>query len=371
MMLAGPTDITTMISFNPIELKITSVRTKRICLQDIIAQKNVNLSGLLHPYEPPKMVEIIKNGLVAVTTEELQKDIEQKEKEVKNEETLSELKELLTKKSNEALSYLPPPPTAIAYPSEMNIPIVSYTPYTGGVMDNNTPSKNLFQPIISPIWQNLPHQIISSFPWIGEVHESHPSNTQTINTAQILRAVSDLSHMLAMLRSEVLSAYRKMFTGLRGDIHVNRDVVLKEGENIISAMEIISKAMSKSIADYFRNMMITLLKNGCAYFPIGISGVLSVRVINNTPLPQAMVFDNIVVKSMDYTLSRPRSFTIFAAPRESDVINIPMLVENVDAVDYIINQRNKGVIPVVISSRVKVGPIEQNVVFAEASVPVR
>lgn len=316
-------DIKSMISVIPYELEITSVRTKKICIQDILSRSNINIVSLVPQYEIPKLFDLIKQGMIAVTRASLNEQIKEQENKDKNAEQLSTLKKLLQEKLLENYGSNAPVPTIDFTPVEMNVPL------GGGQMDFN------------PFQAN---DILST----------------------LIALSKDLKTMFLSLRTTI-SQY---FTAIHKELELNRSVDTQANEYVVDAISLLLKAMSKSIADYFRSMVINVIKNGCAYFPVGLAGKLKVRVINNTPMPQAIAFTDVVVKSMNYELSKPSPFTVLAGPMENDIISIPVLVENVDAVEYILNHKGKGVIPITLISDVRLGPLSQKLEFSEGNVEV-
>lgn len=327
-MFANPmSDIKSMLELIPLDIAISSVRTKKICIQDILSKNNVDITSIIKPYEPPKMIDLIKSGLVAVTHDSMQKYTKEQEEELNKENILSNI---LHSQAINQLQYGVNNLPSHFSPPMIDVPVPTYSPYyneQGGTMDYSYPTV-------------LPY---------------------TMDTVSILES----------LRNSIYTNLSELKSYMQGQSNINRDIVEKEGNYVISAIDLLGKAMTKSIADYFRDMAISVLKNGCSYFPVGLSGALSIRVINNTPIPQMFAFENVVVKSMNYTLSKPSPFSIITSPMENNVTHIPILVENVDAVDYILQHKGKGAIPITMASKVKVGPLEQDITFYSGNVIVK
>lgn len=375
-MMANPiSDIRAIVGVSPQTLKISSVRTKKICVQDILSGMKEKPTYYIPVYEPPKLIDLLKSSMVAVINQDLNKEIKESEKEAEKERKLSEIEEAL---KNRALQTAPStvPPQSVFLPPEVNVPIVTYTPYTGG--QQQAPSANPISNL--PDWlkeilqrfqqqQGAPTQPSHSS-WQSGMTGEMGHYTSQLSPEKVLGSMQYMTSNFMGLLNRASSEINKYLMEIKDRVELNRKVMVRENRYMVDAVSMFTKAMSKSLADYIRNMVVSIIENGCSYLPVGLAGVLDVRVINNSPLPQAIVFDNVVVKSMDYTISKPRPFTVFAAPAETDIVHIPITVENVDAVDYILDAKKKGAIPIVLSATVGVGPMKQSLTFAEGSVEV-
>lgn len=361
-MMTNPiSDIRAIVGVSPQTLKVTSVRTKKICVQDILTGMKEKPTYYIPAYEPPKLLDLLKSSMIAVVHQDLHKEIEENEKESEKEEKISEIKRLLEEKAMQNMSA--PIQTAFL-PPEVNIPIATYEPYTGGAQQ--APPNN---PIISPI-SSIPSWIWQHFGGQGTPSPPASNPISQINPEHILSSMKYLSGNFLNMLNRVSLEMGKRFEELAHRVDLNRTIMVRENRYMIDAVSTFTTAMGKSLADYIRNIVVSIIENGCSYIPVGLAGVLDVRVINNSPFPQAIAFDNVVVKSMDYVLSKPRPFTVFAAPAETDTVHIPVTVENIDAVDYILDAKKKGAIPIVLSATVGVGPMKQTLTFAEGSVEV-
>ena len=365
-MLTNPiSDIRAIVGVYPKYLRVSSVRTKKICIQDILSDNDVKGEYYIPVYEPPKLLDLIKSSMISVIQQDLNKDISESEEQSKKERQLSEIAEALKQRGITLSQSMPSIAQNISMPSTVDIPVASYKPY-----NSNTPQSSGIMGIenIIPIIQ--PGHAL--FPPAPNIQQAQPLPQQYAEVStNVLRNLSFITDNLRDMMREASSDVINMVNSIHNDIELNRQIIVKGKRYMVDAVYVFSKVMSKSLADYIRGMVISLIENGCTYMPTGIAGVLDVQIINNTPIPQAIAFSNVVVKSMNYTLSNPRPFTVFAAPSETDIVHVPIVVENINAVDYILHTKDRGVIPITLEATIGAGPIKQTVTFAEGNVEIK
>ena len=341
-----PVDIKSMVYINPLSLAITGIRTKKICCQDILSSKGVKIEALVPPYQPPKMVDLIKQGLTAVAAKDLAEELKKIEGKFEEKDYLAKIKETLEKQGIEYA--LQPKITSLISPPEVvlptQVPMPVTTPPIGG----------------GSIMPQLP---VSYQPLAG--------GQQDIANMDLLKKMSEFNQALLSMFNDISSSISKNFLNMQKNFADIETMIKAQSKFVVDTIYTLNKAMTKELADYFYNMLMQMIKNGCAYFPIGVTGYLSLQVSNNTPLPLVAVLDNIVVKSGDYKLSNPTMFTIMAAPMERSTIKVPINVENIDAVDYIVNAKDKGVIPVQLVGKIKIGGMESDIDVFSGSVEVK
>jgi len=327
--------IADLIKIEPVQLTITGVRTKKICCQDILTQKGVNIDGILPKYETSKLVDLIKQGLTAVAAKDLYEKVKKVEEELKSKKALSDIETLLKEQGIQ----LPPPP---------NIP----------TLPNLISPEEKVIPLTPPNAMPLPSPFYGYEPYLYGGQQTYEDISSKLST--FIRSLSEFNKNI---KSELYNLLK--------EIKVENTTSQLQHKEIIEVIYTTSKAMTKELADYFRTMLADMMKHSCAYFPVGINGALSLRVKNNTPMPLVAHIDNIVVKSGEYELCKPQSMDIIAAPMEEDIINVPINVENIDAVEYLVNSKDKGVIPVEVIARVKIGGTTQNIRLVNGNVGVR